>query len=110
MATKQALTVFERNDPVITIAATKNAAAIDLTGLSVEFIIKAKAADLDASGTILTSAAGDIVLTSPTSGVCEVNIPADVLAAPGKQFYRADVLDAGKRHTVLYGDFITVDV
>lgn len=110
MATKLALTTIERNDDEFRVTATKAGQPIDLASLDIEAVIKDTTSDDDSTGTVLTLAGGDMEIVNAAGGVFDWYVPAAAVSAPGKMVYHVDVLDGGKRHTVLYGELTVVDI
>lgn len=106
--------VFEKNDTTLDIALTTAAgAAYDLTGATIEMIVKTspQVADASALKTYSTTAA-TITVATPSSGELSVLCDADdtQMQTPGRYSYRIDVIVSSRRQTVMFGDFVVVDV
>jgi hypothetical protein len=105
------LTLRERNDEQVYLAVTKDGAAYDLTGATIELILKSAVSDADSTGTTLSTTTGDIVITNAAGGLATANVSSTVTTTPVKNWtFRLDVIVAGKRKTAGYGTYTVIDL
>ncbi|WP_246267783.1 hypothetical protein [Nonomuraea typhae] len=113
MTTRRDLTLIQVNDETVDLAITQHdsGAAQDLTGATVECYLKptAQTADDGAGVTKLSTATGEITITSAVGGTCQIAVPAAALTTAGTRWWRADVILSGKRRTCVYGPLHVVD-
>lgn len=104
------LTLYERNDETVDHTVTQDGAPFDLTGKTLEFVLKTRTQDLDSAGVILTDTDGDITVTDPAGGLATTSISSENLATPGNKVWRLDVLDGTDRKTAVFGKITVVDL
>jgi hypothetical protein len=105
MARLLPLTLNEDNDETVDLTVTSNV-FLTVADCTFELVIKASADADDEDGTVLTVGDGiTVVTTAPTATTVALTatVPAADLAAPGRLFWRLDLLVGGQRHTALYG-------
>jgi hypothetical protein len=109
MATRASLEVIEGNAETIdvVITAENGGAATDLTGLTVEYLIKETPETPDTEALILSTATGAITITDAAAGKCRVALPAQ---SAGQRWRRLDVVSGPDRRTAIYGWLTVVDV
>jgi hypothetical protein len=107
------LKLYQGNQEIFTVTVTKDDDGLpqNLTGLVVNVYLKAarETADLDASTVKLSTSTGEIVLTTPLSGLCTVTVPASALATAGRRWWRCDVIIGGQAKTAAFGPLLVVD-
>lgn len=107
MAVRTELVVYENNDEELDLVVTTldDGAAYDLTGATLELVIKPSAdtPDDDDGTVVLSSADGDITITDPAAGTATVTVDRSHLAVPGTRAWRVDVVRPGSRRTAMYG-------
>lgn len=112
MATVEALTLLEGDDPVVTIEITLDGAAWDLTTAVVELLVKKDARTADTDALLTYSSAGvspRITVQAPASaGVVLVDFAGQVPSA-GTYWHRVTVTDNSRRTTVRYGLLVVTD-
>lgn len=108
MAVTQAITIPQNNLLKLTLPVTLPQVAsyppepYNLTGLSLEFVVKASATAADGTGTTYTPS-----VTDATAGLATLTIPGSGNAAPGTFWYRLDVVDSGSNHvTAVQGPYV----
>jgi hypothetical protein len=99
----------EFNDISLNVAITSNGVALDLTGYTVNALLKTKAgiADSDPTTLTLSSAGGSpkITITNAAGGLCTVAIPHSDLQDQTHTFYRIDAVDPSSNiNTAIYGN------
>ncbi len=99
------LTLSEFNDVTINIAVTNNGSPYNLTGVTLNLLLKTKAGTPDANALIFSSAGGSpaITVTNAVGGLANAVIPSIDLSAETYNFYRLDVVASGLTNTTLYG-------
>jgi hypothetical protein len=99
------LNLNEFNDVSINIAVTNNGSPYNLTGVTLNLLLKTKAGTADANALIFSSSGGSpaITVTNAASGLATALIPATDLSAETYFFYRLDVVASGLTNTCLYG-------
>jgi hypothetical protein len=109
-----ALTLREINDETVFLTLTKEGAPFDLTGATVEMVIKKNVVtpDDDPTSFLLSTETGEITITDPAAGLATVEISsATVTAIAVKNWaFRVDVLIGGKRKTAGYGTLNITDL
>jgi hypothetical protein len=111
MASEVDLEVVERNDPVIVATCKLDGNPVDLTGATVEFVVKPTRAETDVR--LYSSEAGEIEVapqTGDTVGRVIVRLDNADLAVPGTRRFRLDVVQADRRLTYSYGRLRILDV
>jgi hypothetical protein len=113
MPTRRELVLLQRNNETVRLDITQDDTGTpqDLTGVTVEVYVKpnAETDDTDDAVTLL-STPGDIVIDPPgTDGIAILTIPAEVTAAAGESWWRADCIVGTSRKTAMYGPFIVRD-
>lgn len=107
MPTRRALTVSQGNDETLTGTATDSDTgdALDLTGVTLEMLLKAseETADDDPGVTTLSTTTGEITVAEPLLGAFEVAIPDTALTEAGIRWYRVDAVSGTSRKTIVYG-------
>lgn len=95
----------EFNDETLNLTLTSGGGALNITGLEIDVFLKtaAGAADSDPSTIKLSTATGEVTITSGPGGLANVAIPATDLTGLGIGFWRCDVVNGGKRNTAIYG-------
>lgn len=94
----------QNNDEVVNLTITSAGVAWDLTGATVEVVVKPLAATPDSDPAAIHAA---VTITDPVNGLATAGITAAQLAAAGRWYWHADVIDAGgDRKTALYGDVL----
>lgn len=68
-----------------------NGAVYDLTGATVEVVVKPSRHESDATGTTYSAT----ITSPPTLGQATLTIPAADLSTPGVQWYHVDILGSG---------------
>jgi hypothetical protein len=99
------ITLGEFNDETLDVSITSGGSPFNITGLTMEMYLKTAAgvSDTDPSTVKLTTPT-DITITNGPGGLATVVIPnADLQPGDNVGFYRYDILQAGKRHTALFG-------
>jgi hypothetical protein len=92
------------NDEDINLEITSAGAVWDLTGATVEVIVKPTAATLDSAPAAIHA---QVTITDPANGLATAAITAVQLAAAGRWYWHCDVIGAdGERKTALYGDVL----
>lgn len=99
------LNLNEFNDVSISIAVTSNGSPLNLTGATLNLLLKTKAGTPDANALTFSSGGGSpaITITNAASGLATCLIPAADLSAETYFFYRLDVVSSGLTNTALYG-------
>lgn len=99
------LTLSEFNDVTINIAVTNNGSAYNLTGVTLNLLLKTKAGTPDANALTFSSSGGSpaITVTNAVGGLANAVIPNTDLEAETYNFYRLDVVASGLTNTTLYG-------
>lgn len=112
MTVTRRLVVPQNNDVTLkaTISQTDSIptdAVFDITGMQIDFWIKTSkdTADTDPTTVHLSTSGGDIILTDPTNGVCQVSVAKTHLQTAGDLWYRLDVTSAGVLKTAGNGTF-----
>lgn len=107
MPTRRALTVNQSNDETLTGQATETdfGTPLDLTGVTLEMLLKASEAtpDDDPGVTTLSTTGGEITITDAELGTFEVTIPDTALTEAGIRWYRVDAVAGTSRKTIVYG-------
>jgi len=103
------LNFAEFNDITLNVTITSNGSALNLTGYTVNMLLKPLAGVLDSDGRVLTlsSAGGSpaITITNAGTGACTVAIPHSDLQDETHTFYRIDAVDgSGNINTAIYGN------
>lgn len=103
------LNFAEFNDITLNVTITSNGSALNLTGYTVNMLLKPLAGVLDSDGRVLTlsSAGGSpaITITNAATGACTVAIPHADLQDETHTFYRIDAVDgSGNINTAIYGN------
>lgn len=110
MAQLLKLTLVERNDVTVELAATRSAMPVAIDdGADLELYLKTTEYQDDADAIVLTRDDGEIVVTNAAAGMAEATIDG-TLITPDLTFWRYDLIDGGARHTVLYGPLEVVNV
>lgn len=111
MAVRADLKLLEGNDEVVreVIVDDDNGAPLNITGVTIEFLIKPNDLTSDDADTVtvLSTATGEIVRTDSAAGVCEVSIPVQ---QPGTYWRRLDVIAEDGRKTAIYGPMHVISV
>lgn len=113
MPLQKDLELFQGNQEIFTITVSKDDGTVqNLTGLTVNVYLKParETSDTDPSVIKLSTATGEIVLTTPTSGLCTVTVPTTALATAGRRWWRCDVVISGQPKTAAYGPLKVIDV
>lgn len=99
------LNLNEFNDVSISIAVTSSGSPLNLTGATLNLLLKTKAGTPDANALIFSSGGGSpaITITNAVGGLATCLIPAADLSAETYFFYRLDVVSSGLTNTALYG-------
>lgn len=103
------LNFAEFNDITLNVTITSNGSALNLTGYTVNMLLKPLAGVLDSDGRVLTlsSSGGSpaITITNAATGACTVAIPHTDLQDETHTFYRIDAVDgSGNINTAIYGN------
>jgi len=103
------LNFAEFNDITLNVTITSNGSALNLTGYTVNMLLKPLAGVIDSDGRVLTlsSAGGSpaIVITNAATGACTVSIPHSDLQDETHAFYRIDAVDgSGNINTAIFGN------
>jgi hypothetical protein len=100
------LNLNEFNDVTINIAVTENGSPYNLTGVTLNLLLKTVAGTPDANALIFSSSGGSpaIVVTNASGGLATAVIPNTDLDAETYNFYRLDVVSGGLTNTTLYGN------
>lgn len=82
---------------------------IDLTDVTVEFLIKPTdiTADTNPAVVVLSTTTGEITVTDAPTGICLVTIPPQ---QPGIYWRRLDIINGADRHTAIYGPMHVISV
>jgi len=110
LATTIPLTVDQANDVTVTLAVYESDGVTpqDLTGMTVELVIKRGRRLSDVNATVLTVGAGLTVVSLP-GGLLTAFFPhSTVTAAAGTFWYRLDVLDGSGGRTTAIDGILTV--
>lgn len=111
MAKQADLTLLETNAETVreTVTDDDTGSPQDLTGTTVEFLIKANATvpDTDPSVVTLSTVTGEVTVTDAAGGVCEVAVSPQ---PPGTFWRRLDVIADGQRKTAIYGPLYVINV
>lgn len=116
MATRQNLTLRERNDETIAMTITAGVDGYDLATVTVvEFYLKIDPCygDDDLTTVLLSSSdAAQVVITAQDATTIEatVQVPAAALAGSYDRFYRLDAMVGALRHTALFGTVTVVEL
>lgn len=99
------LTLSEFNDVTVAIAVTNNGAAYNLTGVTLNLLLKSAPGTPDTSALVFSSAGGSpaITVTNAAGGLATAVIPNTDLDAENYSFFRLDVVSSGLTNTTLYG-------
>ncbi len=100
------LTLAEFNDMTIDLAITNNGAPFNLTGYTVNLLLKAQAGDPDESALVFSSGGVSpaITITSASQGLATAQLPNDDLDTEAYNFYRLDVVNSSsQQQTTAYG-------
>lgn len=108
-----AITLNEYDDQTFNVTLTLNGSAENLTGCTVNMILKTAAgvSDTDESSLTLSSAGESpaITVTNASTGACTVTIPRTDLQSTSYGFYKIVVIDASDLQTTyVYGNIIWV--
>jgi hypothetical protein len=102
VTTSYTIGLNQNNDEVVQLTFTEadpsdSGTPLVLTGLEVEFFIKASKTtpDTAASTVKLTTVGGQITIVNAAEGICQVAIPAADIAVYGALWWRADVVGVG---------------
>ncbi|MFB4320658.1 hypothetical protein [Actinomadura sp. 21ATH] len=76
---------------------------LDLTGVTLEMLLKDTPETPDADATVLSTATGEITITDPDGGTYSVAIPETDLTEAGDRWYRVDAVQGTSRKTIVYG-------
>lgn len=112
MARLLPLTLNEDNDETVALTVT-SPVTLTVADCTFELLIKASADADDGEATTLTVGAGltvDTTAATATTIALTAAVPASDLAAPGRRFWRLDLLLSGARHTCLYGPLTIRDL
>lgn len=108
MAVTTAFTIPQNNiaelsfDVTLPQVATYPPEPYNLTGLSLEFVIKPSASSADSAGTTYVPA-----VTDAAQGLATLTIPGSGNANAGTFWYRLDVVDSGSNHvTAVQGNYV----
>jgi hypothetical protein len=82
-----------------------NTVPANLTGCTVNFIVKASQTALDSTGVTYSSPASGVVIGLPLLGQIAVAIPHFSNLVAGTFWYRADIVSSGSVYSALYGSF-----
>lgn len=110
MPTSSALTVDQGNATTLSGTVTSGGSAYNLTGVTLNMVIKASAAATDASGTTLSTTTGEISVVSAAGGTFSVTVPSTSVATAGQTWYRVDAVSGGNTRTVIYGPLTVQDL
>lgn len=99
------LNLSEFNDVTISIAVTNNGAALNLTGATLNLLLKTAAGTPDANALVFSSGGGSpaITITNAVGGLAVATIPNTDLDAETYNFYRLDVVSSGLTNTTVFG-------
>lgn len=102
------LTLNEFNDVTIAIAVTQNGSPYDLTGVTLNLLLKTAAGTPDANALVFSSGGVSpaITITNATQGQATAVIPNTDLDAETYTFYRLDVVNGGLTNTTVYGQIL----
>ena len=105
MASIVNVTLVQGDDTSRTWALTSNASPLNLSGATVEAVIKpSPSVDDDATTGVHTLTEGDgLTITNPTQGQVELEIPTEVTESPGQWYYKIRVTLAGDTETAVWG-------
>jgi hypothetical protein len=106
------LTLNEFNDVTISITVTQNGSPLNLTGDTLNLLLKTAPNTPDANALVFSSAGGSpaIVITNPAGGLATAIIPNTDLDAETYNFYRLDVVSGGLTNTTLYGSIVWISL
>jgi hypothetical protein len=106
-ATETPLTLVDNSDPLVDITVTQNGAPYDLTGATVEIIVKHTADTPDANALFKLSSTGTspkITIASGTGGTATADFTGKLDNLVGRVlWYRLNVIKAGRRLPPAYG-------
>jgi hypothetical protein len=106
------LTLSEFNDMTINIAVTNNGSPFNLTGYSLNLLLKSQAGVPDSSALTFSSTGGSpaITITSASAGLATAQLPNADLDAETYNFYRLDVVSTvgSLQQTTVYGSIIWI--
>ena len=100
------LVLAEFNDMTIDFAVTANGSPYNLTGMTLNLLLKSAAGTPDTSALVFSSAGGSpaITITSPTGGLATAQLPNADLDVEAYNFYRLDVVNgSSQQQTTAYG-------
>jgi hypothetical protein len=98
----------QNNDEAINLAITSAGAAQDLTGATVEVVVKPRASAADTDPAAISAS---VTITDPLNGLATATITAAQLATAGRWYWHCDVIARdGERKTALYGDVLIIPV
>jgi hypothetical protein len=100
------LTLDQSTDPTVDFVVTEEGTGdepgppLDLTGTTVEMLIKPHARTDDDDPSVFTL---PVTITDAAAGECETAVPAAALAIAGARWWRLDILASGQRRTAIRG-------
>lgn len=106
------LTLNEFNDVTISITVTQNGSPLNLTGSTLNLLLKTAPNTPDSNALIFSSAGGSpaIVITNSAGGLATAIIPNTDLDAETYTFYRLDVVSGGLTNTTLFGSIVWISL
>ncbi|GIH26066.1 hypothetical protein Aph01nite_43760 [Acrocarpospora phusangensis] len=109
MAQLLKLRLIEGNDDTVELAITRNGAAVPLADADIELLLKTTEYQTDDDAVLLSRDGGEITVTDADAGLAEATLDGSLITAD-LTWWRCDVIDAGARHTALYGDLEVTNV
>ncbi|WUI02096.1 hypothetical protein OHR68_09900 [Spirillospora sp. NBC_00431] len=112
MPTRRALTVSQANDETLNgTVLDDEGAPLDLTGVTLEMLLKPTAETDDADPSVVKLSTGSgITVSAPLTGAYSVAIPDTALTEAGVRWYRVDAVQGTSRKTVVYGPLKVRDI
>jgi hypothetical protein len=107
------LSLSEFNDMTFSITVTTNGTPYNLTGATLNLLLKSAAGAPDSGALVLSSAGGSpaITIAGGTGGTATVVIPKTDLSAESYNFYRLDVVSSGAlTSTTLFGPVVWISL
>ena len=99
----------EFNDITLSVTILSNGAALNLTGYTVQMLLKPSAGIVDTDKSVVTlSSTGPspaITITSASTGQCSIAVPRADVQSQTLSFYRIDAVNgSGAINTAIYGN------
>ena len=106
MPTRRALTADQNNDMEYAGTAINDDTRepLDLTGVTLEMLLKPSEQTADDDPSVVTLSTGDgITVDAPLTGAYSVTVPDTALTEAGIRWYRVDAIAGTSRKTIVYG-------